>query len=132
MSDMFEQAAREKFRFDTSKGQVTVEDLWDLPLSSSSGKASLDEVAKGLHRQLKSDDSISFVTPATKTDETVQKKFDIVKHVIAIRLAENEAAATLRANREKKQNLLALIAQKENEQLAGKSLEDLRAMVDAM
>ena len=85
-----------------------------------------------LHRQLKDSDEISFVAPTQKADETLQLKFDIVKHVIVVRMAENEAAATVRANRERKQSLLALIAQKENEQLAGKSLDDLKAMVDSL
>jgi hypothetical protein len=129
---MFEKATRQKLRFDSSKGQLTVEDLWDLPLTSATGKVNLDDVARTLHRQLKNDDNVSFVKVEQKSDETVQLKFDIVKHIIDVRLAENATANVLRSNAEKKQNLLAIIAQKESETLMGASLDELKAMVASL
>jgi len=59
-------------------------------------------------------------------------KFDIIKHVIEIRLAENEAAATARANKERKQKILAIIANKQDEQLATSSIEDLQKLAEAL
>lgn len=44
---IFEQASREKVRFQTQVGQVSVEDLWELPLSSKANKPNLDDIAKG-------------------------------------------------------------------------------------
>lgn len=132
MSVTFLKASRAKVRFDSPKGLLSMEDLWDLPLSSGTGKANLDTIAMDLHRQLKAKEEVSFVLKEVKPDEVTQLKFDIVKQIIDIRLEENEAAAKARTNAEKKQNLLALIATKENEQLAGTSLEELRAMVAAM
>ena len=129
---MFEKASRLKLRFDTVQGLVSVEDLWDIPLVNHRGKANLDDIAKYLYKQLKDSDTESFVVKATKKDETLQLKFDLVKHVIEVRLAENEAAALLQTNKEKKQKLLMLIAQKENEALSGTSLEELRAMADSL
>lgn len=129
---MFEQSTRNKDRFETSQGLLTVEDLWDLPLTSTRGRANLDDIARGLSKKLKETETESFVIKAPKADETTQRKFAIVKHIIEVRLAENEAAATIRANKEKKQQLLALIAQKENEQLQGHTLEELRAMAEGL
>ena len=128
---MFEAATRLKLRFDSSKGQLSVEDLWELPLTSAKN-ANLDDIARGLHRQLKNGDDVSFVNVAQKSDEVVQLKFDIVKHVIDVRLAENEAARAASANREKKQQLMAIIAQKKDAALQGTSLEELEAMVASM
>ncbi len=126
---MFEKATRMKLRFETPKGQLDVEDLWNLPLTSNMGKANLDDVARLLHKQLKSGDNISFVEKDKKSDETIQLKFDIVKHIIDVRLTESEAAKNARLRAEQKQQLLALIAEKEGDTLKGLSLEELRKKV---
>jgi hypothetical protein len=133
MSDIFEQASRNKTRFDFPKGILSVEDLWDLPLTSATGKANLDFIERELRRQLKESEEESFVVKtATTRNASTQLKFDLVRHVILARLAENEALALAKANKEKKQQLMALIVQKENEQLSGTSLEELRKMVESM
>lgn len=129
---MFEKATRLKLRFSTPVGPVVAEDLWDLPLTSTRGRPNLDDVARDLHKQLKSGDDVSFVTKAQKSDEIVQLKFDIVKHIIDVRLVENEAAAKKKEIAEKKQQILGLIANKENAALAEKPIEELRKLVEAM
>ena len=129
---MFEKADRMKLRFETPKGPLAAEDLWDLPLTSTTGKANLDDIAKGLFRQLKESGEVSFVQPAKTTDTATQLKFDIVKHIIEVRVAERDAAALAQANKEKKQLILGIIAQKENEALSQTSLDELRAMVQSM
>ena len=126
---MFEKATRLKLRFDTGKGQLTVEDLWDLPLTSTINKANLDEIARSLHKQLKNDDDVSFVDKDKKSDAIVQLKFDIVKHIIEVRLEENEKKAAARANSAKRQVLLQALVERENEDLKNKSPEELRAML---
>lgn len=131
MDAQFQAASRLKLRFDTPKGQLTVEDLWDLPLTSGAGKANLDDIAKSLHRQTKTDD-VSFVTPPAAKDASIALAFDIVKHIIGVRIAERDAAADAAARAAKKQQLLSLIASKESEALAGKSLDELRAMFESL
>jgi len=128
---MFEKASRLKLRFNTSKGLLSVEDLWDLPLTSNTGKANLDDVARDLHRKLKDDNAMSFVDDKS-ADKESELAFEIVKHVIKIRLEERDAQTVARANSEKKQQILALIASKENEQLAGQSLDDLKALANSL
>jgi len=123
---MFEKASRAKFRFDTPKGQLTVEDLWDLPLTSSTGRANLDDVARGLHRQLKNDDNVSFVDTVNKSDQVVQMKFDLVKHIIDVRLAENEIARKKQHDAEKRQKIMSIIADREDDALKNLPLEELR------
>ena len=130
---MFEQAARLKLRFPTSKGELAVEDLWDLPLTSQAGKANLDELARELYQRVEQAPTISFVNSTKNPGDVVAKlKFDIELHVINTRLAENEAANKAKDIRERKQKIMALIEQKQNEQLAGSSIDDLRAMLDAL
>ncbi|MFN8575244.1 MAG: hypothetical protein U0354_00155 [Candidatus Sericytochromatia bacterium] len=128
---MFEKASRLKLRYETSKGKLSVEDLWDLPLISNSG-LHLDSIAKDLYLQLKSGVDVSFVIKEKKSDEIIQLKFDIVKHIIDVKLAEKEQAEQIKLNKERKQQILAVIAQKENEQLLGNSLEDLKKMAESL
>jgi hypothetical protein len=129
--NLFEQASRLSVRFTTPKGSLMVEDLWDLPLTSTTG-AALDNIAKDLNKQLKEADTESFVVKAKALDTILQLKFDIVKHIIEVRLEENETAKTTKDKKEKKQKLLSLIAQKQDEKLLGLSLEDLQKEVESL
>lgn len=129
---MFEKASRLKLRFETPKGAVSVEDLWDLPLTSATGKANLDDIARSLHKRTKSDETISFVEPSTAVSTEDRLAFEMVKHVITVRLAENAALAQARANKEKKQALLAILAQKQNEQLSALSVDELQRQIETL
>lgn len=131
-TNIFEQAVRAKLRFSTSRGMVTTEDLWDLALSSSTGKPNLDDVAREIHRQLKEAEEISFVKPASASNAGVRLAFDVVKHVIGVKLAEREAAKQAADKAEQKQKIMGIIAQKQEEALSSKSLEELTAMVAAL
>jgi hypothetical protein len=59
-------------------------------------------------------------------------KLETVKHIIKVRLDEQEAAALIRANHEKKQRIMEIIAHKEDESLANQSIDDLRKMVESL
>ena len=131
--DMFEKAARLQLRFDSNKGMLTVEDLWTLPLTSKTGKLCLDDLARGLYQELQSATVVSFVTPRDdEAQQDLQLKFDIVKHIIDTLIAERDAIALQRERAEKKQQLLSLISQKENEALGARSLDELRAMLNSL
>lgn len=130
--DLFEIASRKRYRFDTAIGALTAEDLWSLPLTSKT-RTNLDDIAIDLYKQANVEATTSFVleTP-TDTTQEAKDKFAIVKHIIDVRLEENKAAATAASNREKKAQILAIIQQKQNEQLAGSSLEELIAAANAL
>lgn len=125
----FEKATRLNFTFDSPKGVLQVQDLWNLPLTSGTGKACLEDIAQGLNQQLKESNETSFFSkPPSAGIEVVQEKLEIVKHIGAVRIAENEKAATARVNAEKKQKILEIIARKQDDSLAGASLEELQKM----
>lgn len=131
--NMFEQATRAKLRFQATNGYLNVEDLWDLPLTAKTGtRANLDDLAKSLHRQLKNDDNISFVKPATPANTELQLGFELVKYIIEVKIAERDAANAAATKAEKKQQIMALIAQKKQEALAGQSVEELEAQLAAL
>ena len=127
---MFENASRLKLRFETSKGNVTTEDLWDLPLISRA--VSLDSIAKSLNKQLKENGEESFVVKQNKTNSVLNLKFDIVKYIIKIKLEEKDKKDVAIASKQKKEMLLGLIAEKENEELKSKDLDELKKMVSAL
>lgn len=133
---MFEQASRSKLRFDSSKGGLTTEDLWDLPLTSPSGnRANLDAIAMDLYRQTReSAEIISFVNPAAESREKaeLELRLAIVKHVIDTKLAERAAMEAAAERRNKKQRLLELIAHKQDEELSSKPIEELQALVNSL
>ena len=56
----------------------------------------------------------------------------IVKRIIEVRVAERDAAALSKKRAEEKQKILALISEKQDEALKGKTLEELQAMVGAL
>lgn len=124
--NIFEVASRQKLRFATGKGLLSVEDLWDLPLSSPSGKVSLNEIAIELHRELRSvSEIVSFVDDSAKPDQTIQLRFDLVKHVIEQRKRENAEAAAAKTRAETKQQLLAALAKKREGAIDAMSEDEL-------
>lgn len=131
MTTIFEKAARQKLRFNSPKGQLTVEDLWDLPLTSGAGKACLDAIAIELDQEIKTQ-TTSFVTDVTPRNTLAQLKFDIVKYVIDTRKAENEAALAATARAAQKSRLLEELAKRQDAQVGQMSEAELRAAIDAL
>ena len=130
---IFEQATRMKFRFNTSKGLLSVEDLWDLPLTGNNGRANLDELAQDLDVELRSTLRTSFVTPdISKHNEVTQLKFTIVIHIINVKVAEQKAVQDAAILREKKQKIMAIIEKKQDEALSTASLDELQAMLASL
>lgn len=129
---MFEQASRLRppLRFETDRGLWSVEDLWDVLLSSTRGP-NLDDIAKSLHRRLETT-SISFVDDDNKPDARTQLAFDIVKHIIDVKKAENKVAAEARDKADKRQKIMAIMARKGDEELEGKSMDELRGLLDSL
>ena len=124
---MFEQASRLKLRFDTPRGCLSAEDLWDLPLTGTRS-VSLNEIAIALHHQLKHD-TVSFVDDDERPDAALQLRFDLVKHVIGVKKDENRKALEAREHAEKKQKILGILARKGDEALEAKSEDELRELL---
>ena len=115
---MFEKAARLKLRFKVSNGIVNTEDLWDLNLHM------LDNLARALNKEIQ-DKEISFIGKSSKEDSALQLKFEIAKHVIEVKLAEQEAAKSAVERLQRRKEILEVLADKQSEDLRNKSREDL-------
>ena len=121
---LFATATRNKVRFSTVKGLLSTEDLWTLTLEQ------LDVIAKELNKELK-ETEVSFIS-STKTNEILQLKFDIVKFIIYVKLAEKEEKKLKAEKLAKKNQLLELINNKENEKLQSLSLDELKKQLEQL
>jgi len=123
---MFESALKNKYRFETTKGLITTEDLFDLPLSSRNG-FDLDSVAITLAQKIQETPEVSFVKTTNTSSKLLKDKLDVVKYVIAQKLSEAEAKEQAMVNQSKKEFLKEIIKEKQIDELKGKSLEELQA-----
>lgn len=119
---MFETAVRNKLRF-PYKGEISVEDLWDLPVPS------LDSIFKKLNVQAKQANEESLLDIKSKEDEVLDLKIEIIKYIVTTKLAEEKARLNARERREKKQKLSAILYSKQEQELQNKSAEELAAMI---
>lgn len=129
---MFEKATRLKLRFDSSRGDLTTEQLWDLPLLSKNG-FDLDSVAKTANTELKSISEESFVETRTNPRKgELELKLEIVKHVIKTKQDENAATLSATTKREERKKLEAILATKQAAKLEGLSEEDIQKRLDEL
>jgi hypothetical protein len=132
MSELFLKATQKKLRFESPQGLLTVEDLWDLPLTATGKRANLDDLAIALDAEVRKTPTTSFVKKTTKAVGDTKLRFDIVMQIIEIRQVEADAAEQESKRRAQKQHILSLIARKEDEALAGKSVDELKSMIDQL
>jgi len=128
--NMFEQASRKKLRFVSAKGQLTVENLWDLPLQSSTGM-DLDTLAKDTNATLKSASEESFVTVSSNPLKAESElKLDILKHIIIAKQVEQDERANAAQRAERKRKLLNVLADKEDDSLKQMTPEQIREAIN--
>lgn len=129
MSDSFIAASRGKLRFESGRGLLTVEDLWDLNLKS------LDGIAVAVDEQLTPRSKSFLENPDKKADQEQalnELRLEILKTVIEVKQTENKAA---RAAADKAKQLEFLKGLREKKQIAaleGLALEDIDAQIAAI
>lgn len=132
MSDLFERATRAKFRYPSTKGDLNTEQLFDLPLTAKND-FSLDAVAKGINASLKVANEESFVEPASNPARgELAAKLDVVKAVIAYKIAENERRRAASDKASQKQFLLDLLDKKRASALGELSIDEIQARLNAL
>lgn len=125
MDNLFLQATREKFRFESTKGDLSVEQLWDLPLTSRTG-FDLDTVAKAVNANLKSSNEESFVNVSNNPAVSrLQAQLEVVKAIIEVKLAQAEAAKKRAEKAAERQRLMEVLHSKKDQELQGLSVEEI-------
>lgn len=119
----YKSASQQKLRFQTNKGSLSVEQLWDLSLTD------LDALAVSLEAEHKESGKKSFLTKNSAKDKTAKLRFDIVLDVLNSKVEESETLTQAKEDKEHNEKILALIADKDDETLKGKSKKELLALL---
>jgi hypothetical protein len=127
MKDLYKQASRLKLRFSTTKGDISVEDLWSLSLEA------LDAMAIAVNKKVKSlQDETSFLSARPATDEELVLRLEILKDVIADKIAERDARKEQTEKRARATMLKQLLAQKQAESLNSLSAEEIQKQLEEL
>ena len=132
--NIFLQASRVKLRFPSVVGMVTVEDLWDLPLTSENPKKpSLENIGAPLLSRKTDLEKVRgesiLADASTPSAELVQVTLQVavLREVARIRQEENKAKTAAAAARSERERLDALIQGREEKELPLEELKKRRA-----
>ena len=121
----FKHAIKNKFRYPFN-GQIWTEDLFDLSLKQ------LDAVYANLNAELEKTKKSSLLagsTEETEKRETLEDKLEIVKEIFDDKQKENEAKLDAAKEKERKQTIIRIIEEKENDSLKNMSIDDLKKLL---
>lgn len=119
-------------RFPSNRGAITTEDLFSLPLTATNG-FSLDSVAKSVNGALKALGEESFVDQGDAAQRTsLTEMLDTVKLVIDYRQEQNAAAVAKREKRARRTKLLEALENRENNDLASMSKDDILKQLEEL
>jgi organic radical activating enzyme len=122
---LFEKASRMKLRFQL-KGNISVEELWDL------SKEELDTYASSLFEQMEKSTKHSLLKKKDAKNSLITLKYDIVKHIIETKLIEEEESAIAIIKKQEKEKLLALLVKKQEEKLAILTEEEIQKKLEEL
>lgn len=125
MNALFAMATRGKYRF-PFKGQISVEDLWDLSIKN------LDSIFKALNAEAKQAKEESLLEVKSPADAELEAKIEIVKYIVRVKQDEAAHRVNAIALNEQKQKIAAVIAAKEDQALHDMSVDELKAMLQNM
>ena len=121
--EIYKKASLLKLRFPTAKGFISVEDLWDLSLTS------LDSMYKTLNKMLKTVGEESLLSVKSSTDEELSLRVEIIKDVVTTKQEEAKKRVSALLKKQQREKIQNIIAEKKDASLSSKSLAELEAML---
>lgn len=121
--DIYKLASQQQLRFQTSRGPLSTEQLWDL------GIEELDTLAVNLEKEHEQSGRKSFIVKKSQKDKVAQMKFDIVLDVLNTKIEAEQIAAEIKEKKEHNKKILTIIAEKKDAELKSKSIEELESMI---
>jgi len=125
-TNIFEAATRQRLRFPSPSGNLSVEDLWDLTLEG------LDAIAIALNKKVKESSEESFIKKQKKGDKKAELQLAVVVSIIETKVADAEKAKNAADRKAKREKLMELISSKQDDALSRKSITQLKAELDKL
>lgn len=123
--NLFMRASRKAWRFPSSRGDLTVEQLWHMPLLAKNN-FDLNTVAIALNQEVKALGEENFVDVNVNMDRTeAAARLALVKQVISIRQAEQKVAEQRVQRADQRRKILDVLERRDQEELTTASREDL-------
>lgn len=120
----FIEASKKKIRFTTTKGSLSVEDLWDLSLES------LDKIAVAVDEDIQKEGRKSFIGKTSRGNSQKALALEILKFIIEDKIKEEEKKKERLQKASQKEFLEALLNKKRIESLESLSLEEIQKQLD--
>ena len=122
---MYKKASIKKLRFTTTKGNLSVEQLWSLTMTE------LKTLIKSLHKLIKkeTDDDLAFLEEDKVSYSDDQLRYDIAVDVYKTKQEELQQKHEDAEKKARNQHIAEIIARKQDEALESKSIEELQAML---
>lgn len=123
----FLEASRIRLRVQTSVGALSTEQLWDLSLSKL--ESAIRQTKKSMKKEEALDDELSFLDSTQTIDKVQQLTFDILKEIYLIKKEEADAEKQALSTKEHNEKIMRLIHDKQESELAGKSVDELMKLL---
>jgi hypothetical protein len=120
--NIFVNALAQKLRF-PFKGSISTEDLFSLGLTD------LDALYKNLKKESDNLSGTGLIKKTNPAAKTLELQIAVVTEVFSYRQAEINAKKAKTESRQKNAYIRELIAEKQNEALKGKSIEELEKLL---
>ena len=122
--NLFEMATRNKMRFPSTKGELSVEDLWDL------SDKDLDVVYKNLKDQEVKSSEESLLDDAN-VDTKLTAAIGIVRYIFTTKRKEKLAEKERINKKQTQKKYIDALSKKQDEAIEKMSEAELRAMIDS-
>lgn len=115
----YKEASRQDYRFTTTKGNLTVAQLWSLTVEE------LDKVAINLDEDYNKSGKKSFLATRSVKDKELKNKLDIVLDIMATKQEEADRLSKLKEDKEHNEKIIKMIMEKKDENLKNMSIKEL-------
>ena len=133
-NEAFIQASRMKLKFPSAAGDLSVEDLWDIPLTALTrgARTTLEDIGNALlikQRGFADSSILSKPAAASAEKQRVDLSVEVIRHIVQVKEAEVAAKTAAAARKAERDRLDELIRTREGNELP---LEELKKQREAL